>query len=44
MTVAYMHAQEESVSGPTILTSAVNGTETIKMYQNSLGIAYGMKF
>jgi len=44
VTVAYMHAQEESVSGPTNPYFPVNGTETIKMYQNSLGIAYGMKF
>lgn len=47
VTVAYMHAQEKSVSGPTspyFGASVSTGTETIKMYQNSLGIAYGMKF
>lgn len=44
VTVAYMHAQEESVSGPTNPYFGAGGTETIKMYQNSLGIAYGMKF
>ncbi len=46
VTVAYMHAQEKSVSGATsgYLGPWVGGTETIKMYQNSLGIAYGMKF
>lgn len=46
VTVAYMHAQEKSVSGPTnpYFGVTVPGTETIKMYQNSLGIAYGMKF
>lgn len=44
VTVAYMHAQEKSVSGPTNPNFPVGGTETIKMYQNSLGIAYGMKF
>jgi long-chain fatty acid transport protein len=44
VTVAYMHAQEKSVSGPTSPYFPVGGTETIKMYQNSLGIAYGMKF
>ncbi len=47
ITVAYMHAQEKSVSGATSAYfggGAVGGTETIKMYQNSLGIAYGMKF
>ena len=44
VTVAYMHAQEQSVSGTTSGYFPVEGTETIKMYQNSLGIAYGMKF
>ena len=46
VTVAYMHAQEKSVSGgpnPYFNTGA-GSVETIKMYQNSLGIAYGMKF
>ncbi|WP_310451002.1 OmpP1/FadL family transporter [Sulfuritalea sp.] len=44
LTVAYMHAKENSVSGATNPYFGVGGTETIKMYQNSLGIAYGMKF
>jgi len=45
VTVAYMHAQENSVSGaPNVSYFAMGGTETVKMYQNSLGIAYGMKF
>ena len=45
VTVAYMHAQEKTVSGPTNpYYFPVGGTETIKMYQNSLGVAYGMKF
>lgn len=45
VTVAYMHAQEKSVSGaPNVSYFPMGGTETIKMYQNSLGIAYGMKF
>jgi long-chain fatty acid transport protein len=44
ITVAYMHAQEESVTGATSAYFGAGGTETIKMYQNSLGIAYGMKF
>jgi long-chain fatty acid transport protein len=44
LTVAYMHAKENSVSGGTNPYFGVGGTETIKMYQNSLGIAYGMKF
>ncbi len=45
ITVAYMHAQEKSVSGaPNVSYFPMGGTETVKMYQNSLGIAYGMKF
>ena len=44
VTVAYMHAFEKSVSGSTNPNFAVGGTETIKMYQNSLGAAYSMKF
>ena len=44
LTVAYMHAKENSVSGATNPYFGVGGTETIKMYQNSLGIAYGLKF
>lgn len=45
VTVSYMHAQEKSVSGTTNpLYFPAGGIDTIKMYQNSLGIAYGMKF
>ena len=44
VTVAYMHAQEKSVSGATNPNFPVGGTETIKMYQNSLGASYSMKF
>jgi long-chain fatty acid transport protein len=47
ITMAYMHAQENSVSGDSLFsswTAATSGTEKIKMYQDSLGIAYGMKF
>jgi len=44
ITVSYMHAAEKSVSGSTNPNFPVGGAETIKMYQNSLGIAYGMKF
>ena len=44
LTVAYMHAKENSVSGATNPYFPAGGTETIKMYQNSLGIAYGLKF
>lgn len=39
LTVAYVHAFENSVSG----ASSFGGTDTIKMYQNSLGVSYGWK-
>lgn len=50
LTMAYMHAFKKSVSGATFLDGAFAvpagtfGTERIQMYQNSLGIAYGIKF
>lgn len=45
ITLAYMHAFSNSVSGPASNPYfAVGGTETIKMSQNSLGIAWGKKF
>ncbi|GAO35058.1 hypothetical protein SCT_0439 [Sulfuricella sp. T08] len=46
VTMSYMHAQENSVSGPSLFSSWLGtaGTEKIKMHQDSLGIAYGMKF
>lgn len=46
VTVSYMHAQEKSVTGNSFFQNfgATGATETIKMYQNSLGVAYGMKF
>lgn len=40
-TVAYMHAFENSITGPT--ATAVGGTETLKMHQDSLGVAYSWK-
>ena len=45
LTVSYMHAFRNSVSGPsaTSLLGIGNSTETLKMYQNSIGIAYGWK-
>lgn len=46
LTLAYMHAFSKSVSGTSLFQGlGVNpgGTETIKMYQNSIGIAYGWK-
>jgi len=45
ITMAYMHAFENSVSGPANNPYFnVGGTETIKMYEDSLGIAWGKKF
>ena len=45
LTVSYMHAFSNSVTGPSATSLlTIGGTETIKMHQNSLGIAYGMKF
>lgn len=45
LTVSYMHAFENSTSGPTNPTYfRVGGTETIKMKQDSLGVAYSLKF
>ena len=45
LTFAYMHAFEESVTGPSLFNTWVPGTgsETIKMHQDSFGIAYGWK-
>ena len=43
LTVSYMHAFENTVSGSTIATFGGSGTDTIKMYQNSLGVAYSWK-
>jgi len=45
LSMSYMHAFEESVSGATNPTYfPVGGTDTIQMYQDSLGIAYSLKF
>ena len=45
LTVSYMHAFSNSVTGPSVTSLLqVGGTETLKMYQDTLGIAYGMKF
>jgi len=40
LTVAYMHGFENSVTGPSFF---FGGTDTIKMYQNSLGVTYSWK-
>lgn len=45
VTMSYMHAFKNSVTGPSVTALlGVGGTETLKMYQNALGIAYGVKF
>jgi long-chain fatty acid transport protein len=48
LTMAYMHAAKNSVSGASLfdtwMGAGVGGTEKIEMYQDSLGIAYGLKF
>lgn len=44
LTVSYMHAFSNSVTGPSVTSLlGVGGTETLKMRQDSLGIAYGWK-
>jgi long-chain fatty acid transport protein len=44
LTMSYMHAFENSVTGaPNPTYFPAGGTETIKMYQNSLGVAYSWK-
>jgi long-chain fatty acid transport protein len=46
LTVSYMHAATKSVKGASIFNSWLgdNAAETIKMHENSLGIAYSVKF
>jgi long-chain fatty acid transport protein len=49
LTVAYMHAPKKSVTGSSLFNGLfpipnAGGTEKIEMYQNSLGVAYGVKF
>ena len=47
VTMFYMHAFENSVTGPSLFNNFTGGTagnETITMYQDSIGIAYGWKF
>ena len=45
ITVAYMHAFKKSVSGPSLYNNVgvPAGNEKIEMYENSLGIAWGLK-
>ena len=48
LTMAYMHAPSNSVTGASLYNNWVGpgaaGNETITMKQDSLGIAYGLKF
>lgn len=47
LSMAYMHATENKVSGASLFTSlgaGPSGTEEIKMHQNSLGIAWSNKW
>lgn len=45
ITVSYMHAMKKTVTGaPNTVYFNMGGTEQIHMYEDSLGIAYGMKF
>ena len=45
LTLSYMHAFSKSVTGPSVTSLlGVGGTETLKMKQDAIGIAYGMKF
>ncbi|HEY5293073.1 MAG TPA: outer membrane protein transport protein [Burkholderiales bacterium] len=48
LTMAYMHAFKNSVEAPSLFTGwlppGTAGTEKIQMYQDSLGIAYSVKF
>ena len=41
LTMAYMHAFQNSVSGPD--RAGFGGNDTITMYENSIGISYGWK-
>lgn len=46
LTIAYMHAARNSVTGSSLFNTfgVAAGNERISMHQNSLGIAFGMKF
>ncbi len=45
LTVSYMHAFSNSVTGPSVTALlGVGGTETLKMKQDALGIAYSIKY
>lgn len=45
LTVAYAHARENSVTGPSMFNAQLPaGNETIRMHQNSLGVQVGWRF
>lgn len=44
VTVAYMHAFEGEVTTGTTLAAGSGTANRLRMYQNSLGISYGMKY
>lgn len=47
ITGAWMHAKRNAVSGPSFFNAfapGMGGSETIEMYQNSLGIAWGKRW
>ena len=48
LTLAYMHAFSNTVTGPSAITTFAGGanfgTESLKMYQDSFGVAYGWKY
>ena len=44
LTVSYMHAFSNSVTGPSVTSLlGVGGTETLQMSQNAIGVAYSIK-
>ena len=46
LSVSYMHAFSKTVTGPSALTTFTGlnfGTESLKMHQNAIGVAYGWK-
>ena len=44
LTVSYMHAFSNSVTGPSVTSLlGIGGTETLQMSQNAIGVAYSIK-
>jgi len=43
LSLAYMHAFENSVNGSGSVPAGFGGEANLKMYQDSLGVAYGWK-